>query len=229
MDRRKTYLIGLDTETANGIMAEDGKLDLSQSLVYDIGWQVTDKKGNIFVKRSYCVAEIFLDKSLMSSAYYAEKVPRYWKDIKAGKRELKRFLNIQHQFFEDCKEYNVKAVFAHNAAFDLKALNNTIRLLTGSNRRYFFPKKIEIWDTLKMSRDIFGKKKGYSKFCFENGFMTKHRPPQNRYTAEVLYRFITNNPDFEESHTGLEDVEIETIILVECFRAHKKMRKLLFE
>jgi len=229
MDRRKTYLIGLDTETANGIVEENNKLDLSQSLVYDIGWQVTDKKGNVFVKRSYLVAEIFLDKSLMDSAYYAEKVPRYWEDVKKGTREIKRFLNIQKQFFIDSREYNVKAVFAHNAAFDLRALNNTIRLLTGSNKRYFFPKNLEIWDTLKMSRDIFGQKKSYSKFCIENGFMTKHRPPQNRYTAEILYRFITKDPLFEESHTGLEDVEIETIILVECFKAHKKMRKLLFE
>lgn len=229
MDRRKTYLIGLDTETANGIMEENDKLDLSQSLVYDIGWQVTDKKGNVFVKRSYLVAEIFLDKSLMDSAYYAEKVPKYWEDVKKGKREIKRFLNIQKQFFIDSREYNVKAVFAHNAAFDLRALNNTIRLLTGSNKRYFFPKNLEIWDTLKMSRDIFGQKKSYSKFCIENGFMTKHRPPQNRYTAEILYRFITKDPLFEESHTGLEDVEIETIILVECFKAHKKMRKLLFK
>ena len=45
---KKKYLIGIDTETCNGLMDTDGKLDLSQSLVYDIGWQVTDKKGKSF-------------------------------------------------------------------------------------------------------------------------------------------------------------------------------------
>ena len=44
MDKRINYLIGLDTETCNGILTND-KLDLSQSIVYDIGWTITDKKG----------------------------------------------------------------------------------------------------------------------------------------------------------------------------------------
>ena len=73
IDRRKTYLIGIDTETCNGLLMEDGKLDLSQSLVYDIGWQVVDKKGKVYRKRSFVVAEIFLDKELMKGAYYSEK------------------------------------------------------------------------------------------------------------------------------------------------------------
>ena len=45
MDKRKKYLIGIDTETTNGLVDEKGKLDLSNSLVYDIGYQIIDKKG----------------------------------------------------------------------------------------------------------------------------------------------------------------------------------------
>ena len=228
MDKRKTYLIGLDTETTNS-METDNKLDLTQSIVYDIGWAVTDKKGNFYQKRSFIVAEIFLDKNLMNSAYYKEKVPKYWDAIKAGEKKLAQFLTIQRVFFEDFRKYNVKAVFAHNASFDLRALNNTIRYLTGSEKRYFFPYKLEIWDTLKMSRDIFKTKKGYQMFCDDYGYKTNHRPPQNRYTAEVLYKYITGNYDFEEKHMGLEDVEIETKILAYCFNSHQKMRKSLFE
>lgn len=228
MDKRRTYLIGIDTETANPI--QDGeKLDLTQSLVYDVGWMVTDKKGTKYKKRSYIVAEIFLDKELMKSAYYKDKVPKYWEAIERGEKKLARFMNIRKVFLSDCKKYNVKAVFAHNASFDLRALNNTIRLLTGSKQRYFFPYGLEIWDTLKMSRDVFKTLKGYTSFCEEYGYKTKHKPPQNRYTAEVLYKYISGNYDFEEQHMGLEDVEIETEILVYCFRSHKKMRKALFD
>ena len=229
MDKRKKYFIGIDTETANGMTDDKGRTDLSQSLVYDAGWQVVDKQGHVYAKRSFVAAEIFLDKDLLNSAYYAEKIPQYWKDIKAGKRILTSFLNIQKQFFIDRKKYNVSVVFAHNAGFDLRALNNTIRLLTGSAKRYFFPKNIEIWDTLKMSRDVFKQRKGYSIFCDKYGYKTKHKVPQNRYTAEVLYKYISGNYDFVENHTGLEDVEIETKILVYCLKSHVKMRKLLFE
>ena len=222
------YLIGIDTETSNSLIDAENKLDLSQSLVYDIGWQVINKKGRPYVKRSYVVAEIFLDKDLMNTAYFKEKIPQYWEDIKSGRRVLKTFLNIRRQFLADRKKYNVKAVFAHNAFFDWKALNNTIRFLTGSKYRYFFPRSVELWDTLKMSRDIFGTENKYTLFCDENGYKTKHKVPQNRYTAEILYRFISGKNEFEESHTGLEDVEIETEILVYCLKSKRKMRRLLF-
>lgn len=228
MDKRKTYLIGLDTETANS-METDNKLDLSQSIVYDIGWGVVDKKGNFYEKRSFLVAEIFLDKELMNSAYYKEKIPKYWEAIKRGEKKLAKFETIRRIFFTDYKSYNIKAVFAHNARFDLNALNNTIRLLTGSEKRYFYPKNAELWDTLKMARDIFKTRKGYTLFCEENGYLTNHRPPQNRFTAEVLYKYISGDNTFEEKHMGLEDVEIETKILVYCLNAHQKMRKGLFE
>ena len=59
--------------------------------------------------------------------------------------------------------------------------------------------------------------------------MTKHKTPQPRFTAEILYRFISGNKDFIENHTGLEDVMIEKEILAYCFRQHKAMRKGLFE
>lgn len=48
----------------------------------------------------------------------------------------------------------------------------------------------------------------------------------NDLRAEILYKYITNTPDFIESHTGLEDVMIEYKIFVHCCRQHKKMEKL---
>ena len=50
-----------------------------------------------------------------------------------------------------------------------------------------------------------------------------------RKTAEILYRFISGDTEFEESHTGLEDVLIEAEIMFYCYRQHKPMRKALFE
>ena len=229
IDKRKKYLIGIDTETCNGLIDEDGKLDLSQSLVYDIGWQVVDKKGKVYRTRSFVVAEIFLDRDLMNGAYYADKIPQYWKDIKAGKRILTSFNKIRWTFLCDRKQFNCQTVFAHNAYFDYNALNNTIRLLTGSKKRFFFPWKVELWDTLKMARDVFGKSPMYSAYCQKNGYLTKHSTPQNRLTAEILWKYLSGDDNFVESHTGLEDVQIETEILVHCLKTRKKIRKTLFK
>jgi len=228
MDKRINYLIGLDTETCNGIMVDE-KLDLTQSLVYDLGWAVTDKRGKIYKTRSFIVAEIFCGmKDVMKSAYYAEKIPKYWEDIKSGQRILTTFWKVRKAFLDDVKEYGVKNVFAHNASFDVRALNNTIRYITKSKFRWFFPWKIEIWDTLKMARQTVGKQKSYIAFCARNNYMTKHKKPRVRLTAEILYRYISNDNDFVESHTGLEDVLIETKIMAHCFKQHKKMEKRLY-
>lgn len=41
--------------------------------------------------------------------------------------------------------------------------------------------------------------------------------------AECCYRYITNNPFFKEEHKGIDDVEIETKILMACKRQHKRV------
>lgn len=225
---RKHFIIGLDTETCNGIVVDD-KLDLSQSLVYDIGWAVTDRQGNIYKTRSFIVREIFFGMAdVMSSAYYSEKIPMYLEQIADGSRIVANFSTIRARLLEDMEEYKVKEVFAHNMRFDLNALNNTQRYISKSKYRYFFPYDIELWDTLKMARQTIGKQKKYRKFCEQNDYLTNHKKPQVRLTAEILYRFLTDNNDFVESHTGLEDVLIETYIMMRCFKTHKKMEKRLF-
>ena len=126
-------------------------------------------------------------------------------------------------------KYETNIVIAHNAGFDNRATNNTQRYLTKSKYRYFFPYGTEIWDTLKMANDTICKQKTYIRWCERNGYMTNHSKPRPRATAEILYRYISGNEDFIESHTGLEDVMIEKEIFAHCMRQHKPMRKKLFE
>ena len=80
-----------------------------------------------------------------------------------------------------------------------------------------------------MAQSVIAKMPTYISFCEKNGFMTKHKTPRPQLTAEVLYRFITDNIDFIEEHKGLEDIQIEAEIFKYCRRQHKAMKYLLFE
>ena len=192
---------------------------------YDIGWAIVDKRGNVYKTRSYVNADIFLnEKLLMNSAYYAEKLPKYWEDILNGLRVLTSFYNIRKALIQ---EYRIKEIYAHNMRFDFGNLNNTQRWLTKSKYRYFFPKDIAICDTLKMARCVIAPMPSYKRFCQEHGFISKNGQVQLK--AEVLYKFITRDLTFVESHTGLEDVLIEKEILAYCYKQHKKMKKKLYE
>lgn len=203
-------IIVIDTETTN---------DIDCPLVYDVGFIVMDITGKIYDRYSFVVADIFLDDFLMESAYFKEKIPNYWEDIKDGKRELRKFSTIRKIFCQVCKENNIKRVMAHNCQFDYRALQNTQRFLTSSKYRWFFPFDVEMWCTLKMSREIFSNNDQYGEFCYNNNYLTKRG--QRRYTAEILYRFLINNNDFIESHTGLEDVLIEKEIFLYCINKKK--------
>lgn len=221
MDKRIAYKIVLDCETAPCDRTLEDVTPINM-LVYDLGWVVTDKRGTVYKTRSFINADIFLDeKELMQSAYYAKKIPEYWEDIKSGKRTLTSFYNIRKTLLEDIAEYNVTQSFAHNMRFDYGALTNTQRWLTKSKYRYFFPKNVEICDTLKMARQVVASTPTYKRFCQDNGYMTKNN--QVRLTAEILYRYITRDEDFEEEHKGLDDCLIEKEILAYCYRKHKKM------
>jgi hypothetical protein len=107
-------------------------------------------------------------------------------------------------------------------------LNYTISTLTNGRIKYFFPYGTEVWDTYKMARQVLGKMPTYRKFCEANGYMTKHKTPRPRYTAEIIYRFITKDNDFTEAHTGLKDVEIESQIFGYLMRQHKACDRVLY-
>lgn len=227
MDRRINYKIVLDTETAPMDRDFEGVSPYNMA-VYDLGWAVTDKRGNIYKIRSFVNADIFIGEPIMmKSSYYAKKIPKYWEDIKNGKRILTSFSNIRKALFEDMAEYEVNEIYAHNMRFDYGSLNNTLRYETKSRYRYYFPREIEICDTLKMARDVIAKMPTYKRFCEENGYLTKNG--QLRLTAEILHRFITKDNEFIERHTGLEDVLVEVGILAYCYKQHKPMRRLLWE
>jgi len=200
-----TVILMIDTETTN---------DIDCPIVYDVGYQIFTIADGILCERSFVNADVFCDRDLMQSAFFADKIPQYREDIQAHKRSLCSWYMIKTILAQDCKEYGVTIACAHNAAFDNRALNNTQRYITTSKYRYFLPYGIEWWDTLKMSRNLLKNNEEYGEFCYNNDYLTKNG--RRRYTAEIIYRWISGKYNFEESHTGLEDVKIEREIFNFC-------------
>ena len=225
---KKNVLCVGDTETCN-IVATD-KVTPGNNLTYNIGFHYMEPAtGKVLAEKSYIVEEIFFGEAeRMKTAYYADKIPGYLSGIHSGEYIVKSFFEIMNELVHDCEKYGVTAIVAHNARFDVDALNTTARWLTGLNYIRALPQNIEIWDSMKMARDIFLPRPSYRKFCEENGYMTKHATPRPRVNAETLYRFISNNLDFEEEHTALSDCRIEAEIILACYRAHKHFEKVLF-
>lgn len=217
MNNRDLYIL-LDTETAN---------TLDTPLCYNVAWAVIDSHGETYDRGNFINSDIFYDMpELMQTAYYASKIPEYEAQIAAGEVTVANWFEIRQAFRTMCQQYGVKAVIAHNMRFDYCSCNTTQRYETASRYRHFFPRGVELWDTMRMAQDVIVKKPTYRQFCEENGFICKNG--QVRKTAEVLYRYIAQDETFEEEHKAMEDVDIECQIFWYCVRQHKAMRRLAF-
>lgn len=206
----------MDSETAETPKI-DGQLDVKNGQAYDLGLMVIDETGKVYEKVSLVNKDVFFGMpQSMKESYFADKRPQYVADILAGKRKLVDTWQMYKIFRELCQKYDISAVIAHNAFFDVRILNATMRYQTKSRCRWFLPWDMEIIDTMKLARNTFATDPDYVTWCEENGYMTNHSIPRPRLTAEILYKYITGDLQFEESHTGLEDAEIEAIIFLKC-------------
>ena len=209
------YYLVLDVETANST---------DDPLVYDLGFAVCDRKGNIYEAESYVVSDIFFKETeLMQTAYYHEKLPKYYEGIKKQAFKVINFYTAKKRIADLIEKYNIKAVCAYNASFDTKALNTTQRYLTNSKYRYFLPYGTEVYCIWHMACQVICTQKRYIKFCLDNGFVSESG--NIKTSAEAVFAYMTKNEKYEECHTGLQDVLIETQIMAKCFAQHKKMNK----
>ena len=151
----------VDSETAG---------TLEEPIVYNLGAHMLDGEE----PENYIVNETFFDHDLMNTAYYADKRPIYVDQLWDSEIFAEDFWTMRDRINATIKAANGRIqVYAHNAAFDVRALNNTCRVLSGGKVKYFFPYGTEICDTLKMARQVLGKMPTYIRFCEENGYMTK--------------------------------------------------------
>lgn len=211
MIEKNEKILVLDTETTNSI---------DDPIAYDIGFAIIDLTGKVFETYSFVVAETFLDKELMKSAYFADKIPQYWEDIKNGKRLLRKYRTIKFILSDVCKKYNIKKICAYNCRFDIRSGNLTQRFLTNSKNRYFYNYGIEFMDILKLARQVLKNDDSYGEFCYNNNYLTKRGA--RRYTAEIVYKYLFDN-NFIEEHTGLADCLVEAKIMCELVKRNPEI------
>lgn len=199
----------VDVETAN---------DTDCALTYDISTRMVDAQGQILIQHAFVVRDVFNDmRDVVKQAFYADKIPEYISDLQNHNRQMRNFMTIRRVLLTEMKQYNCNTVVAYNARFDRNALNNTLRYLTKSRFRWFFPYNTEFICIWNMACQTVCQTKEYKEFAELNNLISNHGK-NYRATAETVYAFLTNNPDFTEEHKGLEDVKIEQEIMFHCLQ-----------
>jgi len=191
-------IVVFDTET----------ISLEKSFIYNLGYVIINPDGKRLARRNFIIRQIYDNKPLFATAYYAHKRPIYLSYMKGRTAKKVSWGEACRLMAKDIKEYNIADGFAFNSPFDVKAFYFNHLFFRNKRRPLDGIKVHDIMNYIK----VFTETEEYKEFCKSNGFVCKNG--RVKRTAESCYAFITNNPEYKEEHTALEDSEIETDILL---------------
>ena len=127
MARKEKHYMVFDCETAtlpfaSEIAGDDPekkkKIAIARPLIYDMGWTITNRKGEILDRKQFLIAETFSVPAVFNTAYYAEKRPIYLEMLAQGQTTIKTWHEASKILMEDLR--TVDAVGAYNSMFDFK-------------------------------------------------------------------------------------------------------------
>ena len=237
----------LDCETAtlpivaNYDEQQRKNISIAKPLIYDLGWTVIDRNGNVYARKNFLISEIFSVPSIFNTAYYAAKRPLYIEKLNRGEIVLTDWKTAAAELTKDMDM--VEAVGAYNAMFDFKkAIPFTELYITKlysndfdnwmEDQAYICKRIAENVGRSKdenargFEKDIF-RFRGQAYKLFDLWGLSCHHIIKNDYfvngwqtesgkyfktSAETTYRFVKGESDFEESHTALDDADIESEI-----------------
>jgi len=207
--KNQEIILVLDTETC----------DLTGS-VYDVGYTITNKKGDILTTYNALVREIFTDAKKMMGAFYAKKMFSHYAPMLDDQLvKMADWSEIVERIRSDVEEFNVTTVAAYNAGFDFRVMAATHKMLGNSDNVLL--EKIKVLDIWQFACETKLSQKSYKKLAISRGWVS---PAGNIKTgAEFCYRYTSNDHDFIEDHTALSDAVIETQILAACFAQKKRV------
>jgi hypothetical protein len=247
---KKKYYLTLDTETATlpfissmELTAKERQnLAIAKPLVYDIGWTITDRNGEIQKMENFLIQETFFVPQVFQTAYYKEKRPIYIQLLKDGKIKTACWNDVVEILLEDLRKCDFACAF--NAAFDFKkAIPFTERYIkalyndyndweekqkascqailngeSGKNENYLEPiftlrnEDFAICDLWQVACKKLLNNQAYKDYCLKNQFLTTSGT-YFKTSAETTFSYLTRNCQFVEEHTALSDAIIESEIL----------------
>jgi hypothetical protein len=114
----ETATLPFASEIAEGDAEKKKKIAIARPLIYDIGWTITNRKGEILDSKQFLIAETFSVPAVFNTAYYAEKRPLYLDMLKRKETEIKPWNEVAEILLSDLR--NVDSVGAYNSMFDFK-------------------------------------------------------------------------------------------------------------
>ena len=201
-------------KTRNNVMIIDTETvgTWGQPLVHDVGYVIIDRKFNILKKARFLVEELHIQAPwiLASSEFYL----KYEKDYKTARKHetIMKWKDITKAIQKDMREYKVTTISTYNLAFDYRAIKYTEEMFKSNILSKILDQKSKsLLCLFNLACETILQGEAYRNYAEQNNFFTEKG--NIKTSAECAYSYITNNPEYKESHTALADAEDEKEIL----------------
>ena len=191
-------ILVFDTET----------VDVEHAFCYNVGYTIVNiETREKLLKRDYVIEQVWENKMLFSTSYYAEKKQLYINALRGRQAQIKHWGHTMQRMIKDIQEYNVEFAYAFNSPFDVRVFDFNSEWFKTSNALDY----VQTIDIRGLINQLLFSDE-YKAFCEENGFYTE----SGNYSgnAETLTKFIRQDIDFVEDHTALSDSLIEADIIL---------------
>ena len=179
-------IVVFDTETTS----------LEKPFVYNIGYVIYDTEENRkLVEHDFVVEQIWHNRELFTTAYYADKREGYVADMRARKVRMEKLGYITQFMAREFKDLEVEAAFAYNSPFDDKVFKyncDWFKIINPFDNIPIYDIRGYVFRKIAYTNE-------YKEFCDKNEYFTDSGNYST--TAEVVYRFLTQNTDFIEDHS----------------------------
>jgi len=196
----------------NAYVVMDTETSYRNGLVFDFGWTTIDKRGNVLGSADLN----FLDVICKEKPYYIHKIKGYARRQRKAIHKVTTFAVGQRLFnlhIQHLKAAGYRVILcAYNASFDCRVLGGTSRAFGCGKFLRHSVELLDIWGNWALSAP-----KAYTAPVTASGkFLST--------TAQNVYRFESQQPDFIEAHTAYEDTTIEAEILLKILRRKKRLK-----
>lgn len=205
-------ILVFDTET----------IGLEKAYCYDLGYVIINPAdGSVLLKRESIIEQIWNNRPLFDTAYYANKRPIYTSRLKGRKAELMKWGHSMTRLINDIRNFNVKSAYAFNSPFDDKVID--------FNANYFHTRNgfdtIPVFDIRAYAIEFLADGE-YKKYCNNHKGIKKADGTEKFFTAtgnyastaESFYCYLHADGSLNEEHTAVTDSEWEAEILMECLK-----------
>lgn len=199
----------------NVIVFDTETIDIEERLIYDLAFLVydTEQKKKLY-EINFIIEEVYDNKPLFESAYYANKRPIYEDLLSSGKAIKTKWIYALRHFYHIARLYKVDYIMAYNLQFDKGAIEHTTQKF---NKQYHifnhFMELTKVACLWKNAANTIMQAETFREYIEKNQLYTPKGYRQG--TVEVVYNYL-HSDNRVQSHTAIDDINQELDILIKA-------------